>query len=118
MPDETRPIQHGAVYWVQRHHPEDAAPQIAHPHVVIQADARTVVVCAITTNAKKISMPGSVLLAAGEANLPRRSIVEVANQITLDKTQLGDYIGQLSAPRMVQVMTGVRLVQRSFFDDR
>lgn len=118
-------IRQGAVYWLQNIRPADAEPSIRHPHVVIQDDAlnqsaavQTVVLCAITTNVRKLSVPGNVLLKAGEANLPRRSIVEVSKLVTVDKQQLAHYIGQLSEERVAQILSGRRFVDRSFFNNR
>lgn len=118
-------IRQGAVYWLQNIRPADAEPSIRHPHVVIQDDAlnqsaavETVVLCAITTNVRKLSVPGNVLLKAGEANLPRRSIVEVSKLVTIEKQQLAHYIGQLSEERVAQILSGRRFVDRSFFNNR
>lgn len=118
-------IRQGAVYWLQNIRPADAEPSIRHPHVVIQDDAlnqsaavQTVVLCAITTNVRKLSVPGNVLLKAGEANLPRRSIVEVSKLVTIEKQQLAHYIGQLSEERVAQILSGRRFVDRSFFNNR
>ena len=100
-------------------------PRIPHPHLVIQDDSLnhdpailTVLVCAITTNAKKISMAGNVLLEVGEGNLAKQSIVEVSKLVTIDKSQLGDYIGAVSAQRLMQILAGKRFVETSFLGDR
>jgi len=60
-------------------------------------------------------MPGTVLLDIDEANLPKQSLVEVSKITTVDKTQLGDYIGTLSESRIAQILAGIRFLQRSFF---
>jgi mRNA interferase MazF len=104
-------IKQGDIYWLQT-----SASDIAHPHVVIAVDSDSVMVCAVTSNMKKINMPGSVLLEAGEANLPKQSIVEVSKISTVHKTQLGDYIGILSDQRVQQILAGMGFVQRSFFN--
>lgn len=112
-------IHQGDVYWIDR---ENAGTLIPHPHVVIQPDdlnhdpaVPTVVVCAVTTNLKKLQMPGNVLLEPGEANLPRPSIVEVSKVLTLDKAHLGERIGTLSQQRLEQITAGMRFVRNSFF---
>jgi mRNA interferase MazF len=105
-------IKQGDVYWVQL----AAESDIPHPHVVIELDTATVTVCAVTTNAKKLSIPGNVLLEIGEANLLKQSIVEVSKTATIDKTAFGDYIGTLSEQRVQQILAGIRFVQRSFFN--
>lgn len=74
------------------------------------------VVCGVTSNLRRANAPGNVLLDAGEANLPRQSIVEVSKVSTVAKSELGDYIGSLSRQRIKQILAGMRFLQRSFFD--
>jgi len=105
-------INQGDIYWAQLEESE-----YTHPHVVVQDNVLnhsridTVVVCALTTNMKHANMPGNVLLDAGEANLPKRSIVSVSQVSTVDKSQLGEYIGSLSAQRVEQILAGMKFVQ-------
>jgi len=114
-------INQGDIYWVQLENPTELEPNIPHPHVIIQDNLfnhsriHTVIACALTTNMKKIAIPGNVLLDLGEANLAKQSIVEVAKISSLDKTQLGEYIGSLSGERVNQILAGLRLQQASFF---
>ena len=111
-------VNQGEIYWVPLEEPNGAEPGYIHPHVVIQDDVinhsriHTVVVCALTTNIKRANMPGNVLLEAGEANLPRQSIVVVSQVSTVDKAQLGEYIGSLTKERMDQILAGMRFLQR------
>jgi len=114
-------INQGDIYWVQLDDLTGSEPGIRHPHVVIQDNVfnhsriNTVVVCALTTNMKRANTPGNVLLDAGEANLPRQSVVEVSKVSTVDKTQLGGYIGTLTERRANQILAGMRFLQASFF---
>ncbi len=114
-------INQGDIYWVQLEDLTGLEPGIRHPHVVIQDNVfnhsriNTVVVCALTTNMKRANTPGNVLLDAGEANLPRQSVVEVSKVSTVDKTQLGGYIGTLTERRANQILAGMRFLQASFF---
>jgi len=55
------------------------------------------------------------LLEAGEANLPRQSVVEASKVSSVGKTQLGEYIGSLSEPRIPQILAGMRFLEQSFF---
>jgi mRNA interferase MazF len=94
---------------------------IRHPFVVIQDNVfnhsriDTVVVCALTSNMKRAHLPGNVLLEIGEANLPKQSAAEVSKASTIQKTQLGEYIGSLNARRIEQILDGMRFLQLSFF---
>jgi mRNA interferase MazF len=97
--------------------PGGAEPGYTHPQVVIQENIlnrsrlKTVVVCALTSNLKRANIPGNILLDAGEANLPRQSVVVVSQVSTVDKTQLGQYIGTLDPQRIEQILAGMRFVQ-------
>ncbi|MEO7732099.1 MAG: type II toxin-antitoxin system PemK/MazF family toxin [Kofleriaceae bacterium] len=117
----SRVIHQGDVFWIE---PEALAPSVpgqAHPHVVIQADVlnqsriTTVVVCGLTSNLKRLAEPGNVLLDAGEADLPRPSVVIVSQVSTVEKARLGAYVGTLSTQRVEQILGGMSLQQRSFF---
>ena len=94
-------IDQGDIYWVL-----SEKSSYTHPHVVIQDNVlnhsriNTVVICALTTNMKRANMPGNVLLDAGEANLPKQSIVVVSQVSTVEKSQLGEYIGSLTRQRV------------------
>lgn len=110
-------INQGDIYWVPLEEPDGTEPGYIHPHVVIQDNVlnrsriHTVVVCALTSNLKRAKAPGNVLLEAGEANLPKHSVVVVSQVSTVDKAQLGEYIGSLSQPRIDQILAGMRFLQ-------
>ena len=109
-------IQQGAIYWVDLGDPIGSAPGLRHPDVVVQNDAfntsqiRTVVVCALTSNLKRATAPGNVLLDVGEANLPKQSVVNISQVFTIDKYQLDEKIGTLSSARMRQILDGLYLL--------
>ena len=110
-------VNQGDIYWVPLEEPNGSEPGYIHPHVVIQDDVinrsriHTVVVCALTTNMKRANMPGNVLLETGEANLPKQSIVVVSQVSTVNKVQLGEYIGSLSKERVDQILAGMQFLQ-------
>jgi len=109
-------IEQGDVYWVDIGKPSRSGPGYLHPHVVIQnnlfnrSKINTVVVCALTSNLKRGDSPGNVLLARGEASLPRRSVVNVSQIYTVDRRDLTKRIGRLSRERVREVLGGVDLV--------
>jgi mRNA interferase MazF len=114
-------INQGDVFWVQPEALTPCVPGQPHPHVVIQADVlnrsriTTVVVCSLTSNLHRGSEPGNVLLDEGEANLPRRSVAVVSQVSTVEKANLGAYVGTLSGERIEQILAGMGFQQRSFF---
>lgn len=98
----------------------EIAGTIPHPYVVIQENLlnhsriETVVACALTSNLRRASeTPGNLLLDAGEAGLPRQSVVEVSKVTTLAKAQLGEYIGSVGERRVEQILAGMRFLQAS-----
>ena len=109
-------INQGDIFWVELDAPVGSAPGYRHPHVVIQNNLfnrsrlNTVVVCALTSNLKRATAPGNVSLELGEANLPRHSVVVISQIFTVDKMQLGEYIGTLSSKRVYQILEGIRLL--------
>jgi mRNA interferase MazF len=53
-----------------------------------------------------------VLLRKGEANLPRASVINVSQVVTVDKSLLKEKIGTLSRPRVLEVVANLGLVFR------
>jgi mRNA interferase MazF len=119
-----REMNRGDLFWVEPDETRGSIPGQAHPHVVIQEDVfnrsriHTVIVCALTTNLNRATEPGNVLLDSGEGNLPKRSVVVVSQVSSIDKRQLGELIGTLSAERVDQILDGLRFQQASFFGRR
>jgi mRNA interferase MazF len=109
-------IRQGEIYWIDMEEPHGSGSGYRHPHVVVQNNMfnqsriRTVVVCELTTNLRRAQSPGNVLLEAGEANLPEPSVVNISQIVTIDKAQLGDYIGALSAGRVRKIVEGIQLL--------
>ena len=109
-------ISQGDIFWIELDEPAGSEPGYSHPHVVVQNNVfnrskiNTVVVCALTSNLKRASAPGNVLLEKGEANLPKQSVVVVSQVFTVDRTQLGEHIGSLPKKRVRQILDGIKLV--------
>jgi mRNA interferase MazF len=70
----------------------------------------TVVVCTLTSSLKRAQVPGNVLLEKGEANLPKPSVVIVSQLFTMDREDLVERIGTLSAERVRQILDGIYLL--------
>ena len=109
-------ILQGEIYWVELDEPFGSGPGYDHPYVVIQNNVfnqsrmKTVVMCALTSNPRLAQDPGNVLLNLGEASLPKSSVVVISQLLTVDKFQIGDYIGTLSKNRIRQILDGLRLL--------
>ena len=109
-------INQGDIYWIDFEEPSGSEPGYRHPHVVVQnnlfnrSEIKTVVVCALTSNLKRASAPGNVMLDKKETNLPKDSVVNVSQIFSVDKLQLDEYVGTLSAKRVREILNGITLV--------
>lgn len=109
-------IRQGDIFWVDLRSPKASEPGYRHPHVVLQNDVfnmsriGTVVVCALTTNLKRAQAPGNVILNKGEANLSKKSVVNVSQVVTVNKSDLKDKIGSLSPKRIKEIIEGIKLL--------
>jgi len=83
---------------------------VIQSNLLNRSNIANVVLCPLTSELKWADAPGNVLLRKGEANLPKRSVVNVSQLITVDKADLLERIGVLSRPRLHQVLQGVMLV--------
>ena len=112
----TDSVSQGDVFWIDLGEPFGAEPGLRRPYVVVQSDLfnattiQTVAVCALTTNLRRAGAPGNVLLDDGEGNLPRRSVVNVTQLLTVDRERLLDKIGALSRPRVAEIYQGLQLL--------
>lgn len=117
-------LKRGDIFWIEAAAFRGSVPGSAHPHVVIQEDVfnhsrvHTVIVCALTSNLKRASEPGNVLLEPGEGGLPLQSVAVVSQVASLEKVHLGAYVGALSQARVDQIVAGMRFQQLSFFAGR
>lgn len=115
-------IKRGEIYWACPDEDRGNIAGLAHPHVIVQDDIfnhsriATVIICALTTNLKRVTEPGNVMLDLGEGSLSKQSVVVVSQVSSIGKNQLGEYIGRLSDDRVEQILTGMRFQQRAFFN--
>ena len=109
-------IRRADIYWVDFSPGKGSEPLGRRPGLVIQCDAlndsklNTVVMLAITSNLKFSELPGNVPLAKGEANMPKRCVINVTQLKSVDKSSLVEKIGSLPHKKMEQVVAGLKLV--------
>lgn len=96
--------------------PRASEPGYRRPVLIVQSDAfnssriRTVIAAVITTNTRLAGAPGNVLLTRRESGLPKESVVNVSQVVTLDKSYLRERVGSLPRGRLGAVEAGLRLV--------
>jgi mRNA interferase MazF len=109
-------IRQGEIYWIDFGPVTGSPPAERHPCVVVQGDVfnrsriATTVVCLITSNVSLSRAPGNVALSKGTANLPKASVVNVAQILTVNKTELVEQIGRLPANVIDAIRDGLQLL--------
>lgn len=109
-------IRRGEVWWASLPDPRGSEPGFRHPVVVVQSDdfnrsrIATVIAVVLTSNIRVAEAPGNVLLKRRETGLPRDSVANVSQVITLDRSFFIDRVRSLSGARLQDVDSGLRLV--------
>ncbi len=109
-------MKRGEVWWASPADPVGSGPGFSRPVLVVQSkpfnESRiaTVIVAVITTNLALGEAPGNVRLAKSESGLPKPSVVNVSQIITVDKSLLTEKVKSLSGAIMQRVEEGLRLV--------
>ncbi|MGI9104889.1 MAG: type II toxin-antitoxin system PemK/MazF family toxin [Pyrinomonadaceae bacterium] len=109
-------MQRGDIWWAALPDPAGSAPGGRRPVIILQADQftqsriNTVVVVIVTSNLNLAKAPGNVSLPQKATGLPRASVANVSQIITVDKMVLTEQAGTLTAKLLARVEAGVRLV--------
>jgi mRNA interferase MazF len=109
-------IAQGEVWWAELAEPAGSEPGFRRPVVVVQGDAfnrsslRTVVCVSLTSNVRWADAPGNVLLVARGTGLPKDSVANVSQLVTLDRDALTERVGALSASSLELVLAGIDVV--------
>ena len=109
-------IAQGHVYWANIPEPTGSGPGFRRPVLVVQGDAfnrsrlRTVVCVPLTSNLRWAEAPGNVLLSAKATGLPKDSVANSSQLITLDRTLLTEEVGKLSKRQLDLIRAGIDIV--------
>jgi len=72
----------------------------------------TIVCVALTSNLRWHEAPGNVLLVAGATGLPRDSVANVSQIVTLDRSALVRRVGHVPRAQLQLVLVGIDLLGR------
>lgn len=106
-------IAQGQIWWADLPGPIGFGPGFRRPVLVIQGNAfnrsrvATVVCVPLTSNLHWAGAPGNALLRADATGLPRDSVANVSQLVTLDRGLLTDYVGALPARTVELVLHGI-----------
>ena len=108
-------MRRGEIWWADLEEPSGSSPGYRRPVIVIQADAfnrsriGTVIAVVLTSNARLVDAPGNVLIERKQSGLPRDSIANVSQVVTLDRGYLSERVCKLPPRTMASIDAGLRL---------
>ncbi len=109
-------ISQGEVWWADLAAPAGSGPGFRRPVVVVQSDAlnrsriATVVCVPLTSNLKWALAPGNVRLSARLTGLPKDSVANVSQIITVDKEFLTARVGKLPRAKLELLLSGIDVI--------
>lgn len=109
-------MQRGEIWWAELPIPKGSGPGYSRPVVIVQADSfnrsriDTVVAATVSSNIRLAKAPGNVFLSRRSSGLPRDSVVNISQLVTLDRRYLTTRVRKLSPKEMAAIDDGLRLV--------
>lgn len=109
-------IRRGEVCWVDFGEPTGSAPAKRRPAVIVQSDRyndsriSTIVVLPITSNTALARHPGNVFVPTLASGLPKDSVVNVSQPMTVDRSDIDATGVELPGSLMEAVDAGLRRV--------
>lgn len=109
-------MKRGEVWWAALPEPTGSGPGFRRPVLVVQSNPfnqsriNTVVVAVVTSNLALAEAPGNVRLSRSDAGLPKASVVNVSQVLTIDRALLTLRVKALQNSAMQRVDEGLRLV--------
>jgi mRNA interferase MazF len=109
-------IERGEVWWADLDEPAGSEPGYRRPVLIVQADAfnrsrlQTTIAVVLTSNLRLIDAPGNVLVPKQHSGLPKDSVANVSQLVTLDRDFLTERSGKLPPRLLAAVDAGLKLV--------
>lgn len=109
-------IERGEVWWADLDEPAGSEPGYRRPVLIVQADAfnrsrlQTTIAVVLTSNLRLIEAPGNVLVPKQSSRLPKDSVANVSQLVTLDREFLTERAGKLPTRVLAAIDAGLKLV--------
>lgn len=109
-------IRRGDIWWASLDEPHGSSPGYERPVLIVQSDAfnrsriNTIVVVAISSNLRLAEAPGNIAITRQASGLPKPSVVNVSQILSIDKSCLDRRVRQLRRQEFAAVEAGLRLV--------
>ena len=109
-------ISQGEIWWADLPAPSGSGPGFRRPVVIVQGDAlnqsriATAICVPLTSNLKWALAPGNVSLSTRLTGLPKDSVANVSQIISLDKSLLSERVSKLPRLKLELLFSGIDLV--------
>jgi mRNA interferase MazF len=109
-------IARGEVWWADLDEPTGSEPGFRRPVLLVQGDAfnrsrlQTTVAVVLTSNVRLLDAPGNVLVPKTASGLPKESVANVSQIVTLDRDFLTERAGKVPSRVMAAIDAGLKLV--------
>lgn len=106
-------VAQGEIWWADLPDPIGSGPGLRRPVVVVQGDAfnrsriATAVCVPLTSNLRWADAPGNVALSTRVTRLPKDSVANVSQIVTLDRSLLTDRVAKLPRAKLDLVLAGI-----------
>lgn len=109
-------ISQGEIWWADLPDPTGSGPGLRRPVRIVQGDGlnfsqiATVVCVPLTSNLRWADAPGNALLRARVTGLPKDSVANVSQIITVDRTLLTERAGKVPRALLEAVLAGIDVI--------
>ena len=109
-------VSQGEIWWAELRSPLGSEAGYRRPVLIVQGDhlnrshIRTAVCVPISSNLRFAQVPGNVLLSPRESGLPKDSVANVTQIMTVTREQLIERVAKLPDRRLFVVLAGIDLV--------
>lgn len=109
-------MRRGELWWASLPPPQGTGPGLRRPVLIVQSNAfnesriGTVIVAIVTSNLALAGAPGNVRISRSDSGLPKPSVVNVSQLLTVDRTRLTKRVRALPGSAMQRIEEGLRLV--------
>lgn len=109
-------MKRGEIWWASLAAPTGSGPGFRRPVLVVSDDSfngsriSTIIAAVITSNLRLADAPGNVRIEGMGSGIPKSSVVNVSQLITVDKARVNTRAGRLGPAQMASVERGLRLV--------
>lgn len=109
-------IVQGEIWWADLPDPTGSAPGYRRPVLIVQGDwlnlsqIATVGCVPLTSNLRWTEAPGNVRLPARVTGLPKDSVANASQVLTIERSQLMERVGRVSKAQIDAVLAGIDVV--------